>query len=61
MKPTSENNRYTAIVAVSQRARQLIEGSKPVLEGEALKPVTIAIEELEAGKISWKQKKDGAK
>lgn len=61
MKPGTENNRYTAIIAVSQRARQLIEGSQPVLEGEAKKPVTMAIEELEAGKITWKQKKDCSK
>lgn len=61
MKPANEANRYTAIVAVSKRARQLIDGAAPVREGDARKPVTIAIEELEAGKINWKQNKDGLK
>ncbi|MDI9413415.1 MAG: DNA-directed RNA polymerase subunit omega [Bacillota bacterium] len=54
----NENNRYDAIVAVSKRARQLIERSEPVLESGTKKPVTIAIEELHAGKISWVEKKD---
>ena len=57
MKPASEANRYTAIVAVSQRARQLIDGAEPVIESRAMKPVTIAIEELRAGKIQWKHSK----
>ena len=61
LKPAHEANRYTAIVAVSQRARQLIEGSEPVIESKAAKPVTIAIEELRAGKIQWKHNKAGLK
>ncbi|HHT42022.1 MAG TPA: DNA-directed RNA polymerase subunit omega [Firmicutes bacterium] len=43
-------------MVVSQRARQLIDGAAPVLETKACKPVTVAIEELEAGKISWEYK-----
>ncbi|NLJ79751.1 MAG: DNA-directed RNA polymerase subunit omega [Firmicutes bacterium] len=50
-------NRYAAIVAVSKRARQIINGIGPVIEGEGAKPVTIAIEELEAGKLRWKHTK----
>lgn len=61
MKPAHEANRYTAIVAVSQRARQLIEGVEPAMDTKATKPVTIAIEELGAGKIRWKNAKDGSK
>jgi len=48
-----ETNRYTSIVIVAKRARQIIDGVPPVIEGTATKPVTIAIEELEAGKIHW--------
>ncbi|HHY09445.1 MAG TPA: DNA-directed RNA polymerase subunit omega [Firmicutes bacterium] len=44
-------NRYTAIIAISKRARQIIDGVAPVVESSATKPVTIAIEELEAGKL----------
>ncbi len=46
-------------MAVSLRARQLIDGNEPVIEAGATKPVTIAIEELSAGKIRWKQGKNG--
>lgn len=55
MKPQNAN-RYTAIMVVSQRARQLIDGAEPVVETKAQKPVTMAIEELEAGKIKWRYK-----
>lgn len=55
MKP-QDANRYTAIMVVSQRARQLIDGAEPVVETKAQKPVTMAIEELEAGKIKWRYK-----
>lgn len=54
MKSRVDTDRYTAIVAVSQRARQLIDGAAPVIECRSIKPVTIAIEELKAGKIQWK-------
>ncbi|MCK9526181.1 MAG: DNA-directed RNA polymerase subunit omega [Limnochordia bacterium] len=61
MKSRTEADRYTAIVVVSQRARQLIEGADPVIECRSTKPVTIAIEELKAGKIQWKHNKGEAK
>ncbi len=57
MKPASEANRYTAIVAVSQRARQLIDGREPVIECRSTKPVTVAIRELREDKIKWKHNK----
>jgi len=59
LKKGKTANRYTAIMAVSLRARQLIDGYEPVIEAGATKPVTIAMEELGAGKIRWKQGKDG--
>jgi DNA-directed RNA polymerase subunit omega len=55
LKP-QKANRYEAIMVVSQRARQLIDGAEPVMETKACKPVTIALEELEAGKIKWESK-----
>lgn len=58
MKPANEANRYTAIMVVSQRARQLIEGAEPAIETKSLKPVTIAIEELKAGKLEWERYKE---
>lgn len=58
MKQANKGNRYTEIMVVSQRARQLIDGAEPVLESSSTKPVTIAIEELRAGKIDWEHHRD---
>lgn len=61
MKSARKLDRYTAIVAVSQRARQLIDGVAPVVECRSKKPVSIAIEELKAGKIQWKHNRGETK
>jgi len=46
-------SRYTIIVAASKRARELTEGSKPLISGvEMEKPVSIAVKELYQGKIN---------
>lgn len=52
----SENNnvksRYTIVIAAAKRARQLVDGDEPMVEGVKVdKPVTIAVEELRQGKI----------
>ncbi len=46
------NSRYSIVLATSKRARQLIDGSEPLVNtkpGE--KPLSIAIDELNQGKI----------
>lgn len=40
------DSRYTLVVAVAKRARQLIEGSEPKVEATSLKPVSIATQEI---------------
>lgn len=51
----SENDvksRYTIVIAAAKRARQLIDGDEPMVEGVKVdKPVTVAVEELKQGKI----------
>ena len=48
----SLNSRYSLVLATSKRARQLIAGSKPLVEGAAgKKPLSIAIDELYKGKV----------
>ena len=43
----SVNSRYSLVLATSKRARQLIAGAKPMVEGAAgKKPLSIAIDEL---------------
>ena len=46
------NSRHSLVLATSKRARQLIAGSKPLVEGAAgKKPLAIAIDELYKGKV----------
>lgn len=54
-KESESNNvksRYTIVIAAAKRARQLIDGDEPMVEGVKVdKPVTVAVEELRQGKI----------
>lgn len=46
------NSRYSLVLATSKRARQIIAGSKPLVEGAAgKKPLSTAIDELYRGKV----------
>lgn len=46
------NSRYSIVMATAKRARQIIGGDEPLVEdAEGKKPLTIAVEELEKGKI----------
>ena len=44
-------SRYSIVMATSKRARQIIAGDEPLVEGEDKKPLSIAVEELYNGKI----------
>ena len=45
------NSRYSIVMATSKRARQLIAGEEPLVATRKTKPLSIAIEELNKGKI----------
>ena len=46
------NSRYSLVLATSKRARRLIAGSEPLVDGAAgKKPLAIAIDELYKGKV----------
>ena len=46
------NSRYSIILATSKRARQIIDGQEPLVDSKVgEKPLSIAIEELNNGKI----------
>ena len=48
----SLNSRYSLVLAASKRARQIIAGSKPMVEGAAGKnSLSVAIDELYKGKV----------
>lgn len=45
------NSRYSIVMATAKRARQLIGGEDPLVDTRQTKPLSIAIEELNQGKI----------
>ena len=45
------NSRYSIVMATSRRARQIIAGEGPLVDTKQTKPLSIAIEELNKGKI----------
>lgn len=45
------NSRYSIVMATSKRARQIIGGEEPLINEKDAKPLSIAVEELNQGKI----------
>lgn len=45
------NSRYSIVMATSKRARQIIAGDDPLIKAKDSKPLSIAVEELNQGKI----------
>ena len=48
------DSRYTLVMLTAKRAREIVEGSEPLVETKSSKAVTIAIEEIVAGKVKYK-------
>ncbi|HLW60111.1 MAG TPA: DNA-directed RNA polymerase subunit omega [bacterium] len=51
-------NKYVLVVAVSKRARVLKEGQLPMVDVASNNPVTVALEEIAAGKIRVEKPKE---
>ena len=45
------NSRYSIVLATAKRARQIIAGDEPLVTAKVDKPLSIAVEELNQGKI----------
>ena len=54
------DNRYTLVAAAAKRARKVLEEEKNE-EGKIVKAVTVALEEIGAGKIKVEKTKTGIK
>ena len=50
--------RYTLAVEASKRARELIGGSLPLIDTKDNNPLTIAIEEINRGLITYSRNED---
>ncbi len=44
-------SRYSIVMATAKRARQLVDGDEPLIDGDAAKPLSLEVEELNQGKI----------
>ena len=51
------DSKYTLVVAVSKRARQLVDGQPRLTKVDSNKPVTVAINEIAEGKILYERNK----
>ena len=45
------NSRYSIVMATSRRARQIVSGDEPLVSTKSNKPLSVAGEELNQGKI----------
>ena len=45
------NSRYSIVMATAKRARQIISGDEPMVEGKDRKPLSVAVDEMNQGKI----------
>lgn len=55
------NNKYLLTMMVAKRVKQLQQGAKPLVESKQRKPLAIALEEIKAGKVFLKEKKEPLK
>ncbi|NMA87436.1 MAG: DNA-directed RNA polymerase subunit omega [Tissierellia bacterium] len=47
------DSRYTLVMLAAKRSREIVDGAEPLIETESSKPVSIAIEEIVEGKITY--------
>ncbi len=45
------NSRYSIVMATSKRAREIIAGDEPMVNGKGKKPLSVAVEELYTSKL----------
>lgn len=45
------SSRYSIVMAASKRARQIIAGEEPLVDTKEVKPLSIAVEELNQGAV----------
>jgi len=55
------DNRYSLVTITSKRARQLIDGEAPLIDMNSTKPLTLAINEVNVGEITYESVKEGIK
>lgn len=49
------DSKYTLVVAVAKRARQLVDGQPKLTKATSTKPVTVAVHEIAEGKVGYER------
>ena len=47
------DSKYTLVMIIAKRARQIVDDSKPLIETDDIKPVSIAIKEMDQEKLKY--------
>lgn len=47
--------RYTLVIETAKRARQLVAGAQPLIDPKEMKPVSIAIDEINRGLLTYRR------
>jgi len=47
------DSRYTLVIETSRRARQLVGGAQPLIDPKELKPLMVAIDEVNRGLLTY--------
>ncbi len=55
------DNRYTLVMEIAKRARQITAGSESRVACGSRKPVTIAVNEINENKVTYERTKEGIK
>ncbi len=55
------DSKYTLVILSAKRARELLGGAQSLVECKSNKAVTIALEEIAKGKITYERTKTGIK
>ena len=55
------DNRYTLVMEIAKRARQITAGSESRVACDSNKPVTIAVNEISEDKVTYERTKEGIK
>lgn len=52
------DSRYTLVVEASKRARQLVDEKEPLIDAKDMKPLKIAVEEINRGLLTYERDAD---
>ena len=47
------DSRYTLVVEASKCGREIVSGSQPMIDAEGMKPLKVAVEEINRGLLSY--------